>query len=49
MAQKLKAMVGLRNIAIHNYQAVNIEIIAKIIEVHLQDMVEFKRLILRRL
>ncbi|MBN4050988.1 MAG: hypothetical protein COA82_13495 [Alkaliphilus sp.] len=48
IAQKLKAMVGFRNIAIHNYQAVNIEIISKIIEVHLQDMIEFKKLILRK-
>lgn len=29
LTKKLKAMVGFRNIAVHNYQAVNIEIMLK--------------------
>lgn len=41
LTKKLKAMVGFRNIAVHNYQAVNIEIIRDIIEKHLEDFLEF--------
>ena len=32
LAQKLKAMVGFRNIAVHNYQTVNLSIVQGIIE-----------------
>lgn len=39
--KKLKPMVGFRNIAVHDYQAINIEIIQKIIENHLNDFKEF--------
>lgn len=41
LTKKLKAMVGFRNIAVHNYQAVNIEIIRDVIEKHLEDFSEF--------
>lgn len=41
LTKKLKAMVGFRNIAVHNYQAVNIEIIRDVIEKHLGDFSEF--------
>ncbi|GAB6152815.1 type II toxin-antitoxin system toxin [Desulfosporosinus burensis] len=46
LAQKLKAMVGFRNIAVHNYQAVNLEIIQGIIEKNLADLLKFGQLIL---
>lgn len=39
--QKLKLMIGFRNIAVHNYQDLNLEIIQKIIENHLEDFEEF--------
>lgn len=42
LTKDLKAMIGFRNIAVHNYQVVNIEIIDKIIKHHLEDMVKFK-------
>ncbi|UOF91097.1 DUF86 domain-containing protein [Fodinisporobacter ferrooxydans] len=42
MRDALSAMVGFRNIAVHNYQEVEIEIIQKIIEHHLADIVAFK-------
>jgi len=49
MTKKLKAMVGFRNIAIHNYQVVNVEIIDRIINSHLKDMIEFKTIILKKI
>ncbi|MCG8483995.1 MAG: DUF86 domain-containing protein, partial [Clostridia bacterium] len=43
---KLKSMVGFRNIAIHDYQAVNLVVVRKIIEEHLNDFQEFAQLAL---
>lgn len=41
LAGKLKAMIGFRNIAVHNYQTLNIEIVREIIEKHIEDFIEF--------
>ena len=38
---RLKAMVGFRNIAVHDYQAINLGILQKVIEIHLNDIKEF--------
>ncbi len=38
----LTNMVGFRNIAVHNYQDIDIDIIQKIIEEHLKDIEKFK-------
>lgn len=38
---KINDMIGFRNIAVHNYQKLNIDILQKIIEVHLDDFREF--------
>ncbi|MCO1603824.1 type VII toxin-antitoxin system HepT family RNase toxin [Desulfosporosinus nitroreducens] len=46
LAQNLKAMVGFRNIAVHNYQAVNLGIVQGIIEKNLADLLKFGQLIL---
>ncbi len=46
LKKQLVGMVGFRNIAVHNYQEVVIEIIQKIIEKHLQDLLEFKKVVL---
>ncbi|MCK6259514.1 DUF86 domain-containing protein [Fictibacillus sp. KIGAM418] len=43
LAKRLKAMVGFRNIAVHDYQSINIEILEK----HLGDFKEFTRQILQ--
>jgi len=45
--ERLKAMVGFRNIAIHNYQKLNIKIVQSIIEKHLEDLIKFTDTILR--
>jgi uncharacterized protein YutE (UPF0331/DUF86 family) len=46
---KLKAMVGFRSIAVHDYQNINLQIVQKIIEYHLDDMKGFANLILKTL
>lgn len=46
IAQKLKAMVGFRNIAVHNYQSINLKIVKEVIEKGLTDIQEFKKIIL---
>lgn len=37
ITKRLKAMVGFRNIAIHNYQKLDLEIVQEVIENHLED------------
>lgn len=44
--RKLKAMVGFRNIAVHDYQNIDLDIVKKIIELHLDDMKQFASVIL---
>ncbi len=46
LARKLQAMVGFRNIAVHNYQAVNLEIVRAVIARNLDDIREFVRVVL---
>lgn len=41
MLNKLKRMIGFRNIAVHNYQKLNLSILQKIVEDHLKDFGEF--------
>ncbi len=45
ICRRMQAMVGFRNIAIHDYQAINLEIVKAIIERHLEDLTEFARLV----
>ena len=40
-AKRMRAMVGFRNIAIHNYQELDTSILQQIIERHLNDFEEF--------
>ncbi len=37
LAQRMRAMVGFRNIAVHDYQRLNLDIVRMIIEKHLDD------------
>jgi len=41
LAARLKAMVGFRNIAVHDYQQLNLAIVQEIIEKHLADLKAF--------
>ena len=49
LAQKLKSVVGFRNIAVHNYQSLNLEIVKKIIEYNLKNLTLFGQTVLTRL
>ena len=48
LADRLKAMVGFRNIAVHDYQKLNLEIVQNIIEKNLKDLKEFAAILLKR-
>jgi uncharacterized protein YutE (UPF0331/DUF86 family) len=41
LAERLQHMVGFRNIAVHQYQAMNNTIVARIVEDHLGDFTDF--------
>lgn len=47
MSERLKAMIGFRNIAINNYQRLNLKIIQAIIEKDLKDLLYFTDVILK--
>jgi uncharacterized protein YutE (UPF0331/DUF86 family) len=46
-AQHLAKMVGFRNLAVHDYQALNIEIVESIIKTRLEDLEGFARLLIQ--
>lgn len=46
LADKLKRMVGFRNIALHDYQALQLPILISIIEMHLNEFLEYSQLLL---
>lgn len=41
MLEKLKSMIGFRNIAVHNYQKLNLNILQRVIENNLDDFNDF--------
>lgn len=41
LASKMKPMVGFRNIAVHNYQEVNLKVVQMIIEKHIVDFSDY--------
>lgn len=45
LLEKIKAMIGFRNIAVHNYQKLNLDILQKVIEKNLEDFEEFVRVV----
>ncbi|MGZ0085000.1 type VII toxin-antitoxin system HepT family RNase toxin [Caldibacillus thermoamylovorans] len=47
VSKKMKAMVGFRNIAVHDYQQLNLGIVQAIVEQHLDDFKQFAEAILR--
>lgn len=46
LADKLKRMVGFRNIAVHDYQALQLPILISIIEMHLNEFLEYSQALL---
>jgi len=47
MASDLKRMVGFRNIAVHDYQALQLPITVSIIENHLGEFLQYSQMLLR--
>lgn len=47
LAKTLMNMVGFRNIAVHDYQALDIEILEAILEKHIDDFKTFTKIILQ--
>ena len=47
LAARLKKMVGFRNVAVHDYQRLNLNIVRQILVEHLDDFLEFTRVLLR--
>ena len=43
VADQLKKSVGFRNIAVHNYEAINWQIVHSIVSEHLKDFTEFAK------
>jgi uncharacterized protein YutE (UPF0331/DUF86 family) len=41
LLKNIKGMIGFRNIAVHNYQKLNLKVIEQVIENHLVDFQEF--------
>lgn len=46
LAVRMKAMVGFRNIAVHDYQKINLEIVRQIITHHLTDLTDYAHVLL---
>lgn len=49
LMKKLRSMVGFRNIAVHNYQSVNLKVVEEIIEKHIDDLKIFTSIILSKM
>ena len=47
LAGRLKRMVGFRNVAVHDYRKLNLQIVQKIVTDHLDDFLELTRTVLR--
>jgi uncharacterized protein YutE (UPF0331/DUF86 family) len=47
LAGRLEGMVGFRNVLVHEYQRMDIGLMIKVIEQHLDDLVEFTNCIVR--
>ena len=47
LAKTLMNMVGFRNIAVHDYQALQLDILQAIVEKHLNDFKDFTKVILK--
>jgi len=48
LADRLKRMVGFRNIAVHDYQPLDIEVVRSIVHERLGDLEAFARLLVQR-
>jgi len=49
LASRLRAMVGFRNVAVHEYRRLDLAMVESIVERHLDDLLGFAAMALRRL
>lgn len=49
LSRRMQAMVGFRNVAVHDYQALSLPILRRILEERLGDFLEFSQTLLRAL
>lgn len=49
LSKKMQAMAGFRNLAVHDYSTLNIEVVVNIVKNNLQDLTEFSEAILQNL
>lgn len=47
LAATLRAMVGFRNVAVHDYRKLDLDVVESIVTRHLEDLVAFGRLAVR--
>jgi uncharacterized protein YutE (UPF0331/DUF86 family) len=47
LSKRLQSMVSFRNIAVHDYTRMNLVIVRKIIEVHLDEFLEFTKTLIK--
>jgi uncharacterized protein YutE (UPF0331/DUF86 family) len=47
LADRLRKMVGFRNVAVHDYQRLSLDIVRQIVAKHLDDFLAFTRVLLR--
>jgi uncharacterized protein YutE (UPF0331/DUF86 family) len=47
LRDRLKAMVGFRNVAVHDYRKLNLDVVINIVEEHLNDFREFGEAVLK--
>ncbi len=48
LATRLRRMVGFRNVAVHDYQKLNLDVVRRIIVERLDDFLEFTRVLLKQ-
>ena len=48
LATRLRKMVGFRNVAVHDYQKLNLDVVRSILVERLDDFLEFTRLLLQQ-
>ncbi|MBI4826304.1 MAG: DUF86 domain-containing protein [Nitrospirae bacterium] len=48
LLKKMQSMVGFRNIAVHDYQSINVDILKSILTGNLKDLEEFYTAVLKR-
>ncbi len=48
LGEQLRKMVGFRNIAVHDYTSLNLQVVRKIIETHLSDFEKFAAWLLKQ-